>query len=152
MIAMPVESARARYLADAVATATPARRIVLLYDRLWLDIQRAQAATDAAAGVESRDSTARDQLQHAQQIVAELLGSLDLQAWSGATELASLYSYLLRELIAEVLEPRPGRLAAATKIVSDLRSSWQQAEAQLQGGAAPAGELVAQGREAARVG
>ena len=41
---MPAADARARYLADAVATATPAKRIVLLYDRLWLDIQRAQAA------------------------------------------------------------------------------------------------------------
>jgi flagellar protein FliS len=140
---VPVDPARARYLADAVATATPARRIVLLYDRLWLDIQRAQAAQDCG------DTAARDHLQHAQQIIAELLGSLDVSAWPGAANLASLYSYLLRELIDEVLEPRPGRLAAATRIVFDLRSSWQQAEAQLQGGvAAPA----ADGREAVRVG
>jgi flagellar protein FliS len=143
---VPVDPARARYLADAVATATPARRIVLLYDRLWLDIQRAQAAQDCA------DPTARDHLQHAQQIVAELLGSLDVAAWSGAADLASLYSYLLRELISEVLEPQPGRLAATTKIVSDLRASWQQAEAQLQGGAPSNGAGAAEGREAVRVG
>jgi flagellar protein FliS len=143
---VPADAARARYLADAVATATPARRIVLLYDRLWLDIQRAQAAQDCG------DATARDHLQHAQQIVAELLGSLDVAAWSGAADLASLYSYLLRELIDEVIEPRPGRLAAITKIVSDLRSSWQQAEAQLQGGAPSSGAVVAEGREAVRVG
>ena len=144
---MPADPARARYLADAVATATPARRIVLLYDRLWLDIQRAQAAADSAAVADSAEFAARDHLQHAQQIVAELLGSLDVTAWSGAADLASLYSYLLRELIAEVLEPRPGRLAAITKI-SDLRDSWQQAEANLQAPAATA----ADGREAARVG
>jgi flagellar protein FliS len=143
---VPVDPARARYLADAVATATPARRIVLLYDRLWLDIQRAQAAQDCG------DATARDHLQHAQQIIAELLGSLDATAWSGAADLASLYSYLLRELIDEVLEPRPGRLAATTKIVSDLRTSWQQAEAQLQGGTSAQPAAVADGREAVRVG
>lgn len=143
---MPADTARARYLADAVATATPARRIVLLYDRLWLDIQRAQAAQD------SGDVSARDHLQHGQQIVAELLGSLDVNAWSGAADLASLYSYLLRELIGEVLEPRPGRLAAVTKIVSDLRASWQQAEAQLQGGTPPSAAAAAEGREAVRVG
>lgn len=143
---MPADAARARYLADAVATATPARRIVLLYDRLWLDIQRAQAAQDCG------DASARDHLQHAQQIVAELLGSLDVAAWSGAADLASLYSYLLRELISEVLEPRPGRLAAATKIVADLRTSWQQAEAQLQGGTPLSGAALAEGREAVRVG
>jgi flagellar protein FliS len=118
---VPVDAARARYLADAVATATPARRIVLLYDRLWLDLQRAQAACDA----EQPDG--RDHLQHAQQIVAELLGSLDQNAWSGAANLAALYGYLLRELIAEGGEPRPGRLALISKIVSDLRSTWQQA-------------------------
>lgn len=142
---MPVDPARARYLADAVATASPARRIVLLYDRLWLDIQRAQAAQDCG------DATGRDHLQHGQQIVAELLGSLDGSAWTGAANLASLYSYLLRELIAEVLEPQPGRLAGITKIVSDLRASWQQAEAQLQAGPA-AGAGAAENREAVRVG
>lgn len=125
---MPVDAGRARYLADAVATATPARRIVLLYDRLWLDLQRAQAALDADA------PSARDHLQHAQLIVAELLGSLDLNAWSGAADLAGLYGYLLRELIAESGEPRPGRLAAVSKIVTDLRASWQQAADQLAAG------------------
>ena len=122
---MPVDAARARYLADAVTTATPARRIVLLYDRLWLDIQRAQAAQDAG------DPSGRDHLQHAQQIVAELLGSLDRTAWSGAADLAALYGYLLNELMAEAGAPRPGRLALIGRIVSDLRASWQQAAEQL---------------------
>jgi flagellar protein FliS len=141
---MPAADARARYLADAVATATPAKRIVLLYNRLWLDIQRAQAALDSPAAVDPAD---RDHLQHAQQIVAELLGSLDTAAWSGAPDLAALYGFLLCELIGEGLESRPGRLAAVSRIVADLRSSWQQAEEQLSDGAAgPAA------REAARVG
>ena len=122
---MPVDAARARYLADAVATATPARRIVLLYDRLWLDLQRGQAARDAD------EPSARDHLLHAQQIIAELLGSLDQNAWTGAADLAALYGYLLGELIAESGEPRPGRLALISTIVSDLRASWQQAAEQL---------------------
>jgi flagellar protein FliS len=122
---MPADALRARYLADTVATATPARRIVLLYDRLWLDLQRAQAGADAG------DLAARDHLQHAQQIVAELLGSLDLVAWPGGADLASLYGYLLTELIAEAGQSRPGRLALITRIVSDLRGTWQQAEEKL---------------------
>ena len=135
---MPADAARARYLADAVATATPAKRIVLLYDRLWLDIQRGQAAQDCA------DPAARDHLFHAQQIVAELLGSLDQTSWSGAADLASLYGYLLRELIAEVMQVQPGRLAGITRIVSDLRASWQQAEEKLAaGGTEPATSAAA---------
>jgi flagellar protein FliS len=139
---MPAADARARYLADAVATASPAKRIVLLYDRLWLDIQRGQAARDSAD-----PAAARDHLQHAQQIVAELLGSLDTAAWSGAADLASLYGFLLCELIGEGLESRPGRLAAVSRIVADLRTSWQQAEERLSDGAA--GPMAP---EAARVG
>ncbi|HEX2903048.1 MAG TPA: flagellar export chaperone FliS [Jatrophihabitans sp.] len=137
---MPADALRARYLADAVATATPARRIVLLYDRLWLDIQRAQAASDAG-------EPARDHLQHAQQIIAELLGSLDLAGWPGGANLASLYAYVLNELISEAGQSRPGRLALITKIVSDLRSTWQQAEEQL-----AAGEPAATAESVVRVG
>lgn len=127
--------ARARYLADAVATATPARRIVLLYDRLWLDLQRAQAAVDAQA-------PAGDFLLHAQQIIAELLGSLDVEAWAGGADLAGLYGYLLTELIAEAGQSRPGRLAVLTKIVGDLRGTWKQAEAQLAAGEATPDSVV----------
>jgi flagellar protein FliS len=124
---MSTDPARSRYLADAVATATPAKRIVLLYDRLWLDIQRGKAAQESSAPLDGRDP-----LLHAQQIVAELLGSLNTEAWPGAHDLASLYSYLLRELIEAVVSPHLGRLEAAGKIVCDLRSSWQEAEVQLQ--------------------
>lgn len=140
---MPVDAARARYLADAVATASPARRIVLLYDRLWLDLQRAQAATDAAATAATEAAgtvvpgAARDHLLHAQQIVAELLGSLDASAWTGAADLAALYGYLLSELIAECGETRAGRLAGMATIVANLRSTWQQAEERLTAGAEP---------------
>lgn len=142
---MSTDPARARYLADAVATATPARRIVLLYDRLWLDIQRG-----ASALITEEPTAARDHVQHAQQIVAELLGSLDT-TWTGAGNLASLYTYLLRELMGAVLDPKPGALDAAAKITGDLRSTWQQAEAQLQTGA-PRAEAAAQTRQAAWVG
>jgi flagellar protein FliS len=129
---MPADAARARYLADTVATASPARRIVMLYDRLWLDIQRAQIAADAAAAAGlTLDPAAREHLFHAQQIVAELLGSLDVAAWPDGAGLASLYGYLLSELIAEAGQARPGRLAVLGKIVSDLRSTWQQAEEKL---------------------
>lgn len=130
---MSTDPARARYLADAVATATPARRIVLLYDRMWLDIQRGKVCLDGA-----EPASSREHVQHAQQIVAELLGSLDSSTWSGAGELASLYTYLLTELMRAIIEPKPGVLDSAATIAADLRTTWQQAEAQLQTGTAKA--------------
>ncbi len=128
---MSTDPARLRYLADAVATATPAQRIVMLYDRLGLDIERAAAV----AGVPFAPGT---HLRHAQRIVAELMTSLDTSAWSGAEDLASLYGYLLRELISANAEPDAIRLRAAGRIVADLRSSWFAAGQELAETAAPA--------------
>lgn len=128
---MTAPNARARYLADAVATATPARRIVMLYDRLWLDVQRSQA------GLASDDPrSAAEHTLHAQQIVAELLGSLDVTAWEGAGNLASIYGFLLNELTDALVKPVPGRLDASLGIVGKLREAWQQAEIALSGGGA----------------
>ena len=85
---------RSRYLADSVATVTPAKLLTMLYDRLVLDIDRAEAALHAGDRGE-----ATTQLNHAQDIVAELISSLNVGAWTGAPGLMSIYSYLLSELI-----------------------------------------------------
>jgi flagellar secretion chaperone FliS len=117
------DAGRLRYLANAVSTATPAQRIVMLYDRLGLDIER-------AASVEV-SSEASPHVRHAQQIVAELLSSLDSSVWAGADDLAAIYGYLLTELIGCNTEPAPERLRSVGAIVADLRSSWHEAGQQI---------------------
>ena len=87
-----MDEARARYLRDRVLTATPAQRVVMLYDRLGLDLTQAVATEDAIA--------AGAHIGHASQVVAELLGSLDVTAGGPADNLAAIYGYLLRELTA----------------------------------------------------
>jgi len=110
------EDIRARFLHDKVVTATPAQRIVMVYDRLGLDLNRA-SVDPASAG---------EHLLHAMQIVAELQSSLDVSASGAAPNLASLYAFILRELIA-VRGGQTDRLPAVQKIVSELRDSWAQA-------------------------
>jgi flagellar protein FliS len=121
--------ARLRYLADAISTATPAQRIVMLYDRLTLDIERAAVAADE--GVTSPHA------RHAQQIVAELLSSLDGSTWSGAPDLAGIYGFVLSELIGASSAPNAARLRAAGKIVAELRTSWFEAGQKLNGDSGP---------------
>jgi flagellar protein FliS len=111
-----------RYLADAVSTATPARLIVMLYDRLGLDVRRAIVAQQRGDRLE-----ASSQIAHAQQIIAELMSSLRPDVWSGAPDLFSLYGFLLGELIAVNAEPDVQRLSSVSEIVADLRESWHQA-------------------------
>src|SRR5688572_33448753 len=91
---MSAASLRARYLGDAVATSSPQQVLVMLYDRLALDLERAQKA--AAAG---EREAASEQLQHAQAIVLELLSSLQVDAWEGGPRLAALYNWLMSELL-----------------------------------------------------
>jgi flagellar protein FliS len=117
---------RARYLGDTVATASPQQLLVMLYDRLALDLERAQSAlTDgdrSAAGV---------QLQHAQEIVIELQGSLQIDAWESGPRLASLYTWLLTELITANVKGDLRRVADCRKIVEPLRDAWTEAAASL---------------------
>jgi flagellar protein FliS len=117
------DAGRLRYLADAVSTATPAQRIVMLYDRLALDIERAASAETG--------TSAAPHVLHAQQIVAELMSSLDGSVWGGADSLSAIYGFLLRELGACVTVPQPERLRAIGAIVADLRASWFEAGQQL---------------------
>ena len=76
---LAMTTARDTYLGSMTSTASPARLLVLLYDRLVLDLRR---AVDLG---EARDYLgAGRQLMHAQEIVLELQGSLRVDAWDGA--------------------------------------------------------------------
>src|SRR5690349_6890637 len=92
------------YLSDAVLTASPQRLVVMLYDRMLLDLDRAHAA------IASRDSAAaHDALVHAQAIVGELRAGLDTSMWPAGEALGAIYDYVLRLLVEANLrkDPRP---------------------------------------------
>ncbi len=117
---------RARYLGDSVATASPQQLLVMLYDRLALDLERGQTALIAG----DREA-ASEQLQHAQEIVMELQGSLQVDAWDGGPRLASLYTWLLTELITANVKGDLRRVGDCRKIVEPLRDAWREAAASL---------------------
>ncbi|GEL48116.1 hypothetical protein CHO01_32320 [Cellulomonas hominis] len=113
---------RTRYLADAVATAGPGKLLTMLFDRLLLDIDRAEAALrdgDRVAGTQ--------QLAHAQEIVAELIANLDVEGWDGGDRLLSIYTYLLSELIGAGLAADADRAAACRAVVAPLAATWREA-------------------------
>ena len=128
---MSAASLRARYMGDAVTTASPQRLLVMLYDRLALDLERAQAAL-----VEGDRQEASGQLQHAQDIVLELRSSLRVDAWEGGPRLAALYTWLINELVQANVKADRNRVASCLQVVEPLRDAWRQAAAGL--AAAPA--------------
>jgi len=123
---------RERYLADSIATASPAKLLVMLYDRLVLDLTRAEQALIAG----DRNEASR-QLLHAQEIVLELRTSLDIGAWEGAPGLADLYGFILTELIGANIGADGARVASCRTLIEPLRDAWREA-AFLVAGAVPA--------------
>jgi flagellar secretion chaperone FliS len=125
---MSTASLRSRYLGDAVSTASPQRILVMLYDRLALDLERAQKAV--AAG---EREVANEQLQHAQEIVLELLTSLQVDAWEGGPRLAALYNWLIGELVQANVKLDTNRISSCRQVVEPPRDAWRQAAASLAG-------------------
>lgn len=130
---MHANAVRNRYMADAVSTTSPARLVTMMYDALVADMDR---AVDALS---RRDfETVNRLLLHAQDIVTELHASLDVRAWDGAADLASLYAFLSRELITANVAKDGARVLACRDLVEPLRLAWHEAAA-LTGAVLPVG-------------
>ncbi len=113
-----------RYLQDSVATASPGKLLVMLYDRLVMDLTQGEEALRNG----SRE-VANDKLNHAQEIILELRTTLNVEAWDGAPGLANLYGYLLTELIGANIARDPERVKSCRGHVEPLRDAWREAAA-----------------------
>lgn len=116
---------RARFVADSVGTASPARLVTLLYDRLVLDLARGEAAQ--RQGDRAGAST---HLMHGQEIVLELAGSLRVDGWSGGPGLASLYTFLHAELVRANVAGDADATRSCLGLVEPLREAWHAAALQ----------------------
>lgn len=121
-MAMTANAMRARYADSSVGTASPARLVTMLYDRLVRDLSLAEGAIIAADG-----ETAHNELVHAQAIVSELRSSLDVSAWDGGPGLAELYDFVSSELVAANVAKDAAKVTACRALVEPLRDAWHQA-------------------------
>lgn len=113
---------RAQFLRESVLSASPERLVTMMYDRLVLDLERA----GAAAEVRDRSATVQH-ASHAQDILAELMSTLDLSFWDGAKELFALYTHLLTETMGATVTLDAARLATCRTHVAGLRDAWHGA-------------------------
>jgi flagellar secretion chaperone FliS len=110
------------YIRDSVETASPGRLLVMLYDRLALDLERAEhACTNGDV------QAAHDTLVHAQEIVTELHASLDVSVWTPGQHLANLYEFLGDELCQANIAKDASRVAACRRIIAPLHAAWREA-------------------------
>lgn len=124
-----------RYQELDVLSMSPGGRLLLLYRHLEGNLRLALRALE---GEDVENRTAR--LGKASDIIAELLGSLDLaQGGEVADRLASIYAWILGEL-PTLLSPRDGdRLTRIVDMVSDLQSAWATVVTEAEGKPVPVG-------------
>ena len=123
---MTILNPRDTYLSASVSTATPAQLLMMLCERLVVDVER---AIDAMRRGEP--SQAHEPLLHAQEIVLELNASLKVDAWEGASGLASLYDYLHSELVRSNMSKDLGAAGFCLQMVTVLRDTWRDAAGSL---------------------
>ncbi|WP_076261867.1 flagellar export chaperone FliS [Intrasporangium flavum] len=120
-------NARQQYARDAILSASPARLLTMLYDRLLLDLRRAEAAQEA-----SDWPAANTQLLHAQDIIAELSSTLRSDVWDGADGLRGLYEYVRMALVNANIHRDVARTREAITLLTPLQEAWHAAAGALQ--------------------
>jgi flagellar protein FliS len=117
---------RDRYAADAIMSASPTRLLTMLYDRLLLDLNRAEEAHASSSW-----AVASTNLLHAQDIVAELQSSLKVDAWDGGDRLMALYTYVAGALIQANIKRDTALIRESIALLEPLRQAWHEAAGQL---------------------
>lgn len=113
------------YQNAAVATASPARLLVMLVERLVLDVERALEAQQRAD-----HDAARGHLLHAQEIVHELAASLRTDGWPAARQLLALYEFLRGKLVEANVRRDVVATTEALGLARDLCDTWRTAALQ----------------------
>ena len=119
---MAAPNLRDRYLQDTINTASPGKLLVMLYDRMIMDLQTGEQALR-----DNDRDLATEKIQHAQEIILELRTTLHVDEWDGAPGLANLYGFILTELIGANIARDPDRVASCRTLLEPLRDAWREA-------------------------
>ena len=98
----------------------------MLYDRLLLDLNRAELAHEREDW-----AVASENLLHAQAIIAELMSSLKVELWDGGKGLLALYTYVSTSLITANVQRDVRCIRECSSLLEPLREAWHEAAGQL---------------------
>lgn len=129
-------SARETYFTTEITTATPQRLQLLLIEGAIRLAERARQRRRAG-----QHEAACEDLVHAQEIVAQMLSSLNPQADAAlAKTVGALYLFVCRSLMEANLRQDDARLDDALRVLRIERETWRAVCQKLDAGEAPARE------------
>ncbi len=124
MLSTAYQHAFQQYRAVQAQTASPGHLVVMLYQGAITFGNRARAALLAGNG-----PAAHENLLRAQDIISELLGTLDIEQGEIAERLACIYEYMHRRLVEANVRKSVEPLDEVLSYLRDLRDAWQEAVA-----------------------
>ncbi|MFQ5691459.1 MAG: flagellar export chaperone FliS [Nitrospinota bacterium] len=115
-----------QYRKVSVMMSSPARLIVMLYDRAIQDLEI------AAEAIANGDLLLKgERVLHAQEIITELMGALDVRSGNEISiSLRSLYAYMIRRLIEANQSKDVSALEEIVRLLRELREGWEGAAQQ----------------------
>jgi flagellar secretion chaperone FliS len=113
---------RARYADEAAQTASPARLLTMLYDRLVSDLAGAEDAM-RRGDIEGTG----ERVGRAQEILLELCASLDTSVWPDGVALSRLYLWMVPQLMTARLRLQPDKIAECRHLLEPLCDAWRSA-------------------------
>lgn len=115
-------NARAAYMNASVTTADPAHLLIMLCDRLVLDVGRGLSAQ------RTRDyPEAHNQLVHAQAIVMELRTSLRPELFPGGEQLGAIYDHLHGQLVLANVRKDVEATEHCLDLAGAIAETWREA-------------------------
>lgn len=117
------------YLRAKVQTASGGELIIMLYEKAILNLKVASESLE----LEEKDFVkASKNIQNAQEIILELLYSLDIESGSDfAKKMAGLYAFINKELSEANIEKSNKRIEPIIQQLEVLLSAWKKANEQL---------------------
>ncbi|WP_258921835.1 flagellar export chaperone FliS [Heyndrickxia coagulans] len=109
------------YQNNSIATASPGELTLMLYNGCLKFIHLAKKS------IENKNFEEKNQnIQKAQNIIRELMMTLDTGKFEEAEKMLSLYDFILRELIQANVKNDVSKLDTAEELVAGFRDTWKQ--------------------------
>lgn len=123
---------RNRYARESVTTASPAKLVTMLYDRLIKDL------ADAEVGLGARNiQQTHNALTHAQDIIREFHSTLDTSIWPEGENLKRIYEWALDMLMNANMEKNLQRVVDVREVMEPLAQTWHEVAAMGHSGERP---------------
>ena len=116
-----------KYKKIDVSTASQNRLVIMLYDGAIKFLENACNAMDKKHGTEE----AHNNIMKAQEIIYELLSSLNYDAKEIAERLASIYTYMNQRLTEANISKTKPPILEVVKYLKELKTAWEGVEEKL---------------------